>query len=684
MKRIFLLTKFIFLLFLMSNCNLDSLDFGNLSKEVNLNPEIVAPLAKANITVWDLINTANKEKDTNSGIAKIVYRQNDLFKYNVSELLDLPLQQNFYLGDKQLGEISPANISVSKSITLNELTASLGGAISGLIALDGTNAPFPIYSFNGPFVSFKLDQINDYTSITLSKGSLEISMENKLKVPVSIKGSLYDLAYNKKIKDEFTFNNIAPGGTSKVTLDLAGIVLSNRIEFRMISFETPGSATPVGINLNDYFKLTFDLKNLGISKGNLMITTAQQLEGNSGVFGFIFPEPDMKAFTMQLKKGTLNIKMTNSSNLKGVINFTLNEIKRNGVAIKATIPLSGNSTSIDLSGTDINFTSDQVTPYNRIPYSYSITVDKTEGYINYASTDVIKMDVALQNMEFKTIQGDFGKRVIQIDPSVFEMNVDMFNNINGGFKLANPTMELIIRNSIGMPATVGLNFIASSKEGKTAALNPPVFDIPVPANINSGIATKSIVFNKQNSNIVSFIALPPTSQVAYNGKVDFNKSNLVTPQNPNFLDADATFAIDLAMELPLELQIKDLTFKDTTAISGSDFENLESAELIITATNQMPLDFDFQLQFVDTISKKQYWASKVTKILTAAPVNAAQYKETSVTFSLSKSEVEILKKSNGVVFYGIVISPAGETGIASLLYDRKIEMNVVIKSKLNL
>jgi len=691
MKRSPNIIWFVLLLLLVSSCNLDSLDFGKLSKEVNLNPEFIAPLAKANITVWDLVQSANTgnedviSKDPN-GLIKIVYKKNSLFNYNVRDFLKFPGSQNFSSGDKILGDISPENVSVSRNITLNELVANLNGALDGLVPLNGMNFPFPPVSVTGLATQFNLDQITDFTSITLSKGTLEIKLENKLKVPITIKGNFFDIGNNRKITD-FTFTNIAPNETSKTTFNLAGVQLSNKAEFRMLLFDTPGSSTPVNINLADYFKITFNLIDLGISKGNLMIKNSQTLEGSSDVFVFDFPnEPNMKAFGAVLKKGSLRIETTNSSKLTGAVNFTLNQIKKNGIPIIASIPLSGNSASIDLSGANINFTADPTFPYNRIPYDYSLTVYASSGYINYSSSDHINMKITLDNLEFKSITGDFGKRVIKIDPDVFDMNVDLLSKIDGSFKLANPKLELIIRNSIGMPGSVSLNFTASDKDGKTASLNPPVFDIHVPANINAGIATGSIVFDKGNSNIVNFIALPPTSEISYIGQVDFNKSNqAITPLNPNFLDVDATFAIDMVMDLPLELQISNLAFKDTTGISGGGYDKIETAELILNARNGIPLDVDLQLFFVDTISKIQYGASKKSKILAATIANASGAMPLqSNTFILEKADMVNLRKANGIVFSGTVSSPSGGTEVARIMADSKLELNVVIKAKVNL
>jgi len=692
MNNLFLSINLLVLLFLFTRCGLDDLDFGKLSDKVNMNPEFVAPVAKANVTVWDLVQSANEKnndliiKDPN-GLLKIMYKKDNIFKYNVREFLNFPVNQSFSSGDKALGEISPGDISFSRSVTLNDLGNSLGGAIAGLKVFDGKKVPFPQYTYNGTNVGYGLLMINDFSSITVSKGSLEIVIENELMVPVTIVGSLFDIQNNTKIAD-FTFTDIAPGKISTRSVNLEGIKLSNRVEFRMLTFDTPGSKLNlVNINMNDYFKMSFNMKDIKISQGNVLVKS-QSLDGFNGAFGFVFPDAGVKAFMAELKKGTLTIKTKNTSKLTGTINVTLGEIRKNGIPIKVSVPLNWNLTVVDLSDANINFASDPSVPYNRIPYSYSVALNASDGYVDYTSTDVIDLEITLNNLDFKSIQGDFGKRSIQIDPGVFDMDVDMFNKLEGGFKLSNPELKLNIQNSIGVPASVNLDFIAANKAGQTVSLNPPVFAIPVPANINAGTAVGNVIFNKDNSRIVDLIALPPTGKISYSGKVDFNPANqAITAQNPNFLDLDAMFDIGVALELPLELQVKNLTFKDTTAVTGNNFDKMESAEMQINAKNGLPLDVNMQLCFIDTISKMQYGVSKVSKILAAAQVSnlgVITPTESVQTFTLDKIEIENLRKSNGVVFSGIVSSPALGEKVAPILSDSKVELKVIIKSKVNL
>lgn len=693
MKNSHVILWMFLLAIVLNSCSLDELEFSKMSDDANWNPEVVLPLAKGNVKAWDMINGAIKSNESSlvngaDGLVKIVYRKNDLLNYHVRDLFSFPTSQSFSMDEKPLGEFHPEDITLASQITLNDLTALIGGNLSQLVLVNGLTFPFPAVSAPQMNAPFDLSGVAEFETITLSQGVLDIHIENRMKVPITISGALFDKASNHKVR-EFTFSNLMPGEFKNVTSNLAGVELSSQVEFRLQTFETPGSITPVTINLTDYFKIKFMLKDLIISRGNMKVTQIKTLKGGDGFLDFAFPETEMKAFGAHLKKGLLTIRNSSNLPLSGSINFTLHEIKykSTGLPISATVPLNGSPVVISLDETDINFTTDPAQPYNRIPYTYTLTLNPSPGYVNYSSSDLFKLTINLDNLDFKTVTGDFGKRVIEVEPGMFAMDVDFLDKLNGGFKLADPKLTLTVRNSIGIPAIMAMDFVATGKEGNSIALNAPAFEVPVPSDLNAGIAVKSVVFNKQNSSIVDFIALPPTGSISYNGKADFNTATTVTPQNPNFVDIDGFFGVDLALELPLEMQITNLNFKDTTGITGSDFEKIESAELILNARNSLPLDVEMQLLYVDTISGKQFGASKITKVLSSAQVSETGVitpVQSTHTFTLDSNEMETLRKANGIVFSGTISSPALGTKSSPIYSDSNIEISVVLKSKINL
>ena len=119
MKKFYYKLLLVTLLFIANSCNLDNFDFGKLSDDVNISPEFVMPLASADITIWDIIESVNDENDTllkvgDNDVIKIVYTEEGIYDYQVRDLLDLPQQKSFSSGNKVIGNISLDNVLGNK------------------------------------------------------------------------------------------------------------------------------------------------------------------------------------------------------------------------------------------------------------------------------------------------------------------------------------------------------------------------------------------------------------------------------------------------------------------------------------------------------------------------------------------------------------------------------------------
>ncbi|HBL74900.1 MAG: hypothetical protein A2W90_06985 [Bacteroidetes bacterium GWF2_42_66] len=690
MKKFYYKLLLVTLLFIANSCNLDNFDFGKLSDDVNISPEFVMPLASADITIWDIIESVNDENDTllkvgDNDVIKIVYTEEGIYDYQVRDLLDLPQQKSFSSGNKVIGNISLDNVLVNKEVSLRDITDAVNGNIDNIIPLDGTVNVFPATSYVGPPPAvYAVPDITDFTSVKFAKGNVEITLQNNLPVPITMEGGLINRQTGLGFA-AFSFINLGPGNTETITVSMVGKTITNQIDFRMTKFETASTGFPALINLNDKFKLSMNFKDVEISEGNVK-TDLQVISGFSGSFDFTF-EDGVKVFEAILKGGFLDITSSNNSQLTGTINLTFPQMKKNGNPVQVAIPFSGSPNTVGLSNAVINLASDINTPYNKVPYTYSITVNASSGYINYNSTNFLTLNVNLSNLDYKSIKGDFGNKNITIDNGSFNLDTEFFDKISGNFKLANPELQLILTNAIGVPAEVDADFIAQNKSGQTVSLNPVPFRLATPASLTSPAVNQTITFDKTNSNIVNFIALPPSESISYSGNIRFNPDGAVSSANPNFIDLDSSLKIDLGVELPFELQVKDLTFEDTVKIGSGDMDMIKSAELIVNAINEIPLDIDVQLFFIDTISGQQYSSSAKSKLLTAAQISTAGVitpVTSSNSIALDENELAGLKKANGIVFKGMISSPENGTKTAVIYSNSKLNMNVVIKSKIDL
>ena len=691
MKKFFYKLLFLLLLFVINSCNLENFDFNKLSDDVNISPEFVVPLANANISVWDIIESVNDENDTllkvgTNDVIKIVYTEKGIYNYSVRDLVTLKSQKSFSSGNKLIGGISLDNVSVTRKVTLWDITNAVNGTIDNIIPWDGTNNIFPSTSFVGPPPAvYTVSGVNDFTSIKFSEGNVEITLENKLPIPVTMEGGLFNSQTGQSFAT-FSFTNLTPNQTTTATVSMVNKTISNQIEFRMTKFETYSTGFPSSINLNDYFNLSMNFKNIKISEGNIKVD-AQTITGFSGAFDFEFDD-GVKVFEAILKRGFLDITSSNNSQLSGTINLTFPNIKKIGTPVTVNVPFSGSPNTVGLTNAVVNLASDITTPYNKVPYVYSITLNASSGYINYNSTNYLSLNVNLSNLDYQSIKGDFGDKNITITQGSFNMDMEFLDKIKGNFKLANPQLQLILSNKIGVPAQVSAQFTGSNKSGQSVTLIPSPFMLSTPASLGAPAVSQTITFNKNNSNIVDFVALPPSGNITYSGNISFNPGTIpITATNANFFNLDDSLKIDLGVDLPFELQINDLIFEDTVKVNGKDLDMIKSAELIVNAINEIPLDIDVQIFFIDTISGQQYSSSTKSNLLTAAQISNTGVitpVTSSNSIALDENELEGLKKANGMVFKGFISSPENGTKTAVIYSTSKLNMNVVIKSKFDL
>lgn len=696
MKKLFYKLFFLVILFIVSSCNLDNFDFNKLSDDVSLSPEFVMPLARANISIWDIIESVNEENDTlikkgENDIIKIVYTEEGIYDYQVKEFLDLPENPSIDPVATEIGTITLNNISRSKGLSIKDLQDKLSGAIDNIT--DGPSQ-IPNMLYENQNEVYEVDPISNFENINILSGNLVVTLSNTGFTQgnaITIGGQFYDKNSGTILASFLIEDVVVHAPKEKLTI-LKNLSISNEINFRLTKFEIISNTQTETVDLNaELFKLDLSFKDIEINSGKVKIEA--QTIAKSGSFNFDFEE-SVKVFKAEMNYGDFRIRFSKpgSLNISGSVEVTFpSMLDKNGVSLKFegnnTPEFGGDEKTLGLSGVTINFPSDGVKPYNTISYEYVIKIEGSDTPVDFNSKDMITMNATLIGLDYQSISGDFGNKNITIDNGSFNMDMAFLDKIEGDFKLANPQLKLILTNGIGVPAEVNADFVAQNKSGQSVSLNPDPFRLLMPASLGSAAVTQTVTFNKTNSNIVDFVALPPSGNISYSGNIVFNPDGAVTAANANFFDLDAGLKIDLGVDLPFELQINNLTFSDTVKMDSGDLDMVKRAELIINAVNEIPLDIDVQLFFIDTISGQQYSSSAKNKLLTAAQVSDAGV-ITAVTssnsFVLEEDELEGLKKANGIVFKGSISSPAGGTKTAVIYSQSKLDMNVVIKSKIDL
>ena len=165
-------------------CKKDNLDFNKFNG-YTLNPEFGIPLVNATLGIKDLIkNNPNDIHTDNDGLIRFTIRKDSLINYNLGDMFKLDQQSGTTI-NKSIGEISIADVTSRKQLTLGELSQSFSPAAKANFNLiENTTNVFPAVNENITTVT-SFSAISEFSSIKFSKGWLVLSITNKLPVNIN-------------------------------------------------------------------------------------------------------------------------------------------------------------------------------------------------------------------------------------------------------------------------------------------------------------------------------------------------------------------------------------------------------------------------------------------------------------------------------------------------------------------
>jgi hypothetical protein len=182
---------------------------------------------------------------------------------------------------------------------------------------------------------------------------------------------------------------------------------------------------------------------------------------------------------------------------------------------------------------------------------------------------------------------------------------------------------------------------------------------------------------------VDFIALPPDDKIEYSGSVLFNPHGAVNPSTPNFITDQSKLVLGLMADLPLEIQSQGFEINDTLDLNMDNVNQVDSVTLIATITNGIPLDFRFEIAFIDTFSGTQYGNPISTPPISGAKTddqgNYLQPTITKTEIELTPDKINDLNQSNGIALKIRLASPNQGSTPARIYSDSEFRVSLGVK-----
>jgi hypothetical protein len=365
----------------------------------------------------------------------------------------------------------------------------------------------------------------------------------------------------------------------------------------------------------DPFSLNFDMSGFPI--GSIPFPFDVDLTSRTVAFNIKADDTDIILTRLELDT-KINFTVSNPVDKVITLSVTLDEGSTDGtnpISKNFNIEANANNQALEWDLTDLEFTFPSPSVNNTLNVSFGVTILKDAS--NTITSNGNDLDITYQfgGIEFILAKGDFGDQTIDIGSGDIDLGVDFWDDIDGSFTFADPRINLRFNNQIGIPIQIDANMTASNSDGATLNLDPdpqlPAYPT-TEAEVMTGVDA-SITYDKDNSQIVPFMALPPSGNITYTGSIVINPRNElgnryepldVTSDDDtklNIISGNSSISADLDIDIPLNFKADNLSISDT--IDGVDIDDAEKmikAAIIITAENGLPLDVKIEhIYFTD-------------------------------------------------------------------------------------
>ena len=343
------------------------------------------------------------------------------------------------------------------------------------------------------------------------------------------------------------------------------------------------------------------------------------------------------------------------------------------------------------------------TPYttnNDIDIVFNITVIDDGGLVT--SSGDLGINLEVQNIDFQLAQGDFGNQSILLDAGNIDMDVDFWDDIEGDYQFANPQISLQMENSVGVPFQINADIIGYASDGTSVALNPDALQPNYPNAVSAtnplaiDAITEIIAYDKNNSDIVDLMALPPSDRLEYMGDITLNPLGAIapTPTTPNLISNNSAIGVDIEIDIPLDFTANKLMLRDTIEdLDISDADKIMNAAVVIVTENGYPLDVmidkiyftDAAYNIIDEITDNEV-IDAATVFTTGAKigeVDPSSIKEVEHQIKLTQTQIENLNKTENLIINASVSTSNGGVPV-KLKGDYELKFTLSVQAQIDL
>ncbi|MFT5166539.1 MAG: hypothetical protein ACI8P3_001771 [Saprospiraceae bacterium] len=378
-----------------------------------------------------------------------------------------------------------------------------------------------------------------------------------------------------------------------------------------------------------------------------------------------------------LKNGTISFDIQSMHTEDIDLTIFFPDLTQNGVPFEMSTPIlyQGSSPSFaSIAPTSLeNF--DLSIPDGNLEIRYEAY--NTSG--NRVLLDLISGEA--KDFEYSHIEGIWSNESFTL--AIDTINIDIAENwVDGQISFEDPKLTINLSNSIGVPISIKTqNMIAYTADGNAIPVTS-VFDdgymVNYPALTEIGQEkTDQIILDKNNSNIVSvFNALPEY--------ITYEVIAILNPENSSgigFVSDNSTVKGNIEVEIPIYGTASGFTLETNTDFDMEDFEDMAYGTFKLITINEIPLDLNMQLYFMDESDNIIDSLFEYQQIILASPgiginnmlLNPSE--ETNI-IDISSERLDMIRLTNSIKTKAAFSTANGGTVPVRILSTQKVAVKL--------
>ena len=586
--------------FLLISCFDDDFDLFDIDTS-QIQPEYKFPFASGEIKLMEIINNIEPTvgEDDSTKILKVLFEDQNSFFLKSEKIISLDKLE--YSGSKKIltKKIKINSLDkLDRKITLSDLSDNMSSLNFVKLIPDNSSLIFPSIQSTQNGGEYSFSSFDNFKSVLVDSGFVNLKIKNNLPFPIDIGLIISD--ENKDILN-IEAKGIIPNQVYNISEDIKDKEIYNELKVEITSFNTVGSqGVPIDLSPSkDNFEISFEIDELIITEGEINISEVDDFfDGNFDLDLNFYDSVELK--NIIFNQGRLNFGISSFLGYDVEIDYLIPAI-RNDDPISDIIELKSNGSyniDYDITNYDFDLYNEIKEKYNNLRVSSKFKIKSETGYILYKSNEEIDVTFTFSNLIFDEINGYFGNNKYLIEKEEIELEkelLDFYDKIEGEFLFTNPSLGVNVNNSFGIPLFINLDIKASNNNNSESII---INDRVVEAKSKDGSFEETKIFiDKENSNILNFINLPPKDNLLIEGDIILNPDEKTYD---NFILKNSEIEANIFLELPFQISASNLMISDTFQIEGINFDtDLSDARLLFNYQSDIPLTFDIELIYLD-------------------------------------------------------------------------------------